>query len=121
MDRESVKREILSLIDDHYSGWVKAAFYSDPVVEPIVDRLMNTWESNGREGIPLDFASDEELTTLLSQARKYSRLDDSTARAIAMSRMGADEESSGSVWGVFSGLLGRVRRAFSRGRREDAL
>ncbi len=113
MDLEAVKREIIELIDEHYSGWVKAAFYSDPRVSKIMDRLLVAWRENSNVGSPIDYASENELLVLLSEARRYSSMSEATARALALSRMGGDEEGF-SVLGVFSAMVkGLFRRRSS--------
>lgn len=81
--REELKREIIILIDENRDQWKKAAFYSDDDVQKILNRLYNEWEKNNRHGVPLDYASTEELETLAALARRYSRLDSRLAmRAI---------------------------------------
>lgn len=86
MNRDKVKREILALIDDNYSNWRKAAFYSDPDVVSIMDRLQRVWEENDMMGYPIDYATDGELKILLEKARKYGYMPEDTARNIVMSR-----------------------------------
>ena len=102
--REDVKREIIRLIDENRSPWVKAAFYSDPEVSSILDRLIESWESNNRNGIPLDYASDQELETLYRLAKKYSSLSDDEARAYVW---GSREPGKG---GSLLDLLRRIVR-----------
>ncbi len=91
MSKEALVEEIIQLIEDNESPWRKAAFYSDPKVTPIYDRLINAWIEAGEKGTPLDYASIEELEVLVSIARKYAFMDENRARAIAMSRMGGGE------------------------------
>ena len=109
--REAIKREILDLIDSHWNNWVKAAFYSDPQVEPIMGRLVKAWRDNGEQGQPLDYATDEELMILLRAARRYYTLDPRRAMAIAFANMSRDEEEEKGP-----GLLGVFRKFFARGR-----
>ncbi len=52
----------------------KAAFYGDPTVASLVDELHQRWQRNGYQGEPIDYASEEELETLLEKAYYYSRL-----------------------------------------------
>ncbi len=102
--REEVKADIIKLIDENRSPWVKAAFYSDSKVSPILERLIGEWESRGRQGIPLDYASDEELETLHEIARRYAYMSDEEARSIAWST----SESKGE--GSFLGFIRRLLR-----------
>ena len=101
--REHVKREIIRLIDENRSPWVKAAFYSDPEVSSILDRLVSEWESNDRRGIPLDYAKDEELEALLRLAKKYSSLSDEEARAYVW--RGGGEREGGSFLDLIRRLM----------------
>ncbi|MCE4624684.1 MAG: hypothetical protein F7C35_02310 [Desulfurococcales archaeon] len=110
--REAIKREILELIDSHWNNWVKAAFYSDPQVEPIMGRLVKAWRENGEQGKPLDYATDEELMILLHAARRYYTMDPRRAMAVAFANMSKDEEEERGP-----SLLGVFRKFFARGRR----
>ncbi|MDM7275921.1 MAG: hypothetical protein P3X22_007420 [Thermoprotei archaeon] len=105
--KEEVKADIIKLIDENRSPWVKAAFYSDPRVSTILGRLIEEWESEGRQGIPLDYASDEELEILHETARRYAYMSDEEARSIAWST-GSKGESKGE--GSFLGFIRRLLR-----------
>ncbi|MEB3774217.1 MAG: hypothetical protein GSR86_04745 [Desulfurococcales archaeon] len=109
MDRDRVKREILSLIDDNYSNWRKAAFYSDPEVIVILDRLQSVWEDNDMQGYPIDYATDEELQVLLDKARRYAYMPEDSARGIVFSRQGGggDESEGSSFSKFFRRIIGR--------------
>ncbi|MEM1873773.1 MAG: hypothetical protein QXS85_00340 [Acidilobaceae archaeon] len=72
MDRESVKRALIAMIDENPDVEVKARFYSDEVVSSIMNSLYEKWEASGGQGIPLDYASDEELRVLYDRARRYA-------------------------------------------------
>ncbi len=96
MKREKIKSEILELIDDNYSNWRKAAFYSDPEVVEVLDRLQRVWEEEGMKGYPIDYASDEELALLYDKARTYAYMPEDRARSIVFGRQGGDEEEQGS-------------------------
>jgi len=113
LSTEKIKREIVKLIDDNYSTWVKAAFYSDPNVSSILEELTRKWESNQRKGAPIDYASVEELQVLLQLARKYSSMGENEARTIALSRQyGGEpvgEESGEGLMGFIKRILGRKR------------
>ncbi len=99
---EELKKEIIILIDENRDQWRKAAFYSDDAVQGILNRLYDVWEKNNRQGIPLDYATIEELETLASLARRYSRLDSRLAmRAIVYGdrpSVKKEVEEKGSTW-----------------------
>jgi len=69
---EDMVREILRLIDESGDYWKKAAFYSDPEVGAILDELYQRWEANDRQGMPLDYASEEEVCFLYRKATSIS-------------------------------------------------
>lgn len=106
-ERERLVRELISLIEDNDVAWRKAAFYSDPEVEPIYDRLIEAWGAAGEKGAPLDYASEDELRVLVSVARKYAFMSEDKARSIAMSRMGGGEDDFGGFGKLIRRLLGR--------------
>lgn len=83
-----MKEEIISLIDENRSPWVKAAFYSDPEVSKILENLINRWESAGRAGIPLDYATEEELRILHKKAQMYGSMSDAEAMGSSFERRG---------------------------------
>ena len=93
--REKLIRELISLIEDNDVAWRKAAFYSDPRVEPIYRRLLEEWEKSDMEGIPLDYASSDELALLVSIAREYAFMDEGKARSLALSRGEEPKEPRG--------------------------
>ncbi len=72
MKIEDKKRKIIELIDESKDNDRKIAFYSDDKVVEILDRLYRKWEENNRVGIPLDYATPEEIDTLYNLAVKYS-------------------------------------------------
>ncbi|MEM4654228.1 MAG: hypothetical protein QXL34_01905 [Thermosphaera sp.] len=63
-EMNKLKSEIINLIDDSTIPVVKEAFYSNQEVENIMERLYKEWEKNGNKGIPLDYATHEELIIL---------------------------------------------------------
>jgi hypothetical protein len=67
------KRAILELVDNMPQA-NKAAFYSDPDVEPIVEKLHERWAGSGYRGEPIDYASDEELSLLHRRAKEYASM-----------------------------------------------
>ena len=109
LNRDRVKQEILSLIDDNYSNWRKAAFYSDPEVIAILDRLQSVWEDNNMAGYPIDYATDEELQVLLDKARRYAYMPEDSARGIVFSRQGGGDDSpeASSLSKFFRRIIGR--------------
>ncbi len=112
--RERLKNKIIALIDSGVqSNWRKAAFYSDPQVSEITAQLYERWESSGRAGMPVDYATLEELEVLARKAEEYAFLDEETARAITFSRMSGEPPSrGGSLAGFLKALL---RRGGKRG------
>jgi len=109
--REKLIRELIQLIEDNSVAWRKAAFYSDPRVEPVYDRLVREWESHDGEGIPLDYASTSELELLVSVAREYAFMDEAKARSLAMKRR---EETPSNRRGEKSGEKRGFFRIFRR-------
>ncbi len=87
MSLEEFKRTIIEMIDENRSSWVKAAFYGDPDVAPLLDKIYERWEKARREGEVLDYATYEELRVLASKARHYGRMSDRQAMGIALRRM----------------------------------
>ncbi len=73
MNINDKKRKIIELIDESKDNDRKLAFYSDETVMKILDRLYSEWEKNNRNGIPLDYATPEEIEILYSLAVKYSK------------------------------------------------
>jgi len=69
--RKDLIKEIEENIEENLNTMVKAAFYSDPEVERIVMELYKRWESHSYRGIPLDYASMDELELLALKARYY--------------------------------------------------
>lgn len=69
--KERLKEKVIMLIDDSTNNWAKMAFYSDSNVARILDDVYKRWESNGRKGLPIDYASYEELQILAFAAEKY--------------------------------------------------
>ncbi len=84
--RESKISDILRMIDDNPSNWKKAAFYSDDEILPLLEDLQRRWEESNNEGIPIDYATDEELDLLLAKARKYYYMSEAEAVSLVMAR-----------------------------------
>lgn len=90
-DRER-KRLILEIerwIEYSPNIYAKAAFYGDDEVVEIVERLYKRWQDNGCRGVPLDYATIEELRILAAKAQQYRNA--TLAQALKRSRY---EESS---------------------------
>ena len=77
---------VISLIEEHTNQWIKAAFYSDPEVNSILEKLYDRWEKNDRRGIPLDYASIDELEILAEKATRYSSMSTSEAQRLVVMR-----------------------------------
>lgn len=60
------------MIDESREQAYKIAFYSDPTVASIMEKLIAEWERNQQKGIPLDYASEEELKAMYTIAVKIS-------------------------------------------------
>ena len=66
--REKLVKEIMRIIDESPDPWRKTAFYSDPEVQQLLDALYDRWNNSGGAGIPLDYATDEEVKFLYKKA-----------------------------------------------------
>ena len=107
---KALKREIIELIDNNPSPWIKAAFYSDPVVNAILDSLYKKWDENNRRGEPLDYASYDDLRVLHDKAIEYSRMSEDRARLLALRRLDRGAEAEAEE----RGLLSRITESFKR-------
>ena len=67
---ESKRKRLISLVDSSAEPWRKAVFYSNDEAIGIVTQLYQRWETQGRRGDPLDYASEEELDRLLVIAER---------------------------------------------------
>ena len=79
LSRERLIREIEMYVDYNPNIYAKIAFYSDSEVQRILENIYKRWEEAGRRGIPLDFATMDELKLLASKALKYK---DASARVL---------------------------------------
>jgi len=77
-ERRKLIREIEALVDYNPNIYARAAFYSDRDVLRILDELYKRWESSGRIGSPLEYATDDELRILHSKALRYKDVTDLT-------------------------------------------
>jgi hypothetical protein len=73
LSREELKGRILEIIEN-VPQMNKAAFYSDPYVERVVNELQQRWERANYEGEPIDYATDEELEKLYELALEYANM-----------------------------------------------
>ena len=109
MKDEKLKEKLTIFLDQDPRKWVKSAFYSDPVVVQVMNDLYDRWENAGRQGIPVDYASHEELTLLWNKASKYLGMSDNSARALVFSRMNdIEKERPERKKGLFSKLFGKA-------------
>lgn len=67
---DEMKNEIIRLIDESREVIYKIAFYSQPEVQEILERVSKRWEESGYQGRPIDYASAEELEMLYKIARR---------------------------------------------------
>lgn len=65
-----MKKEIISWIEESADPIYKIAFYSNEEVAPLASKLLEAWEKNNRAGIPLDYATEEEIIKLHKIAKK---------------------------------------------------
>ncbi len=89
-----MREEIVRLIDYNNDNWIKAAFFSDEVVEVIMENLYNKWSENGELGRPIDYAGEDEVKILLKRAKKYASMSTKEAMQASLSRMGLDKEKN---------------------------
>lgn len=71
-DVEKLKKEIIRLIDEAYDPIYKQAFYSDTEVQRIMEKLFQKWKEGGERGLPIDYASLEDLKILYKVAKNVS-------------------------------------------------
>jgi tetrahydrodipicolinate N-succinyltransferase len=73
MNVEDMKKKIIELIDDSKDNDRKIGFYSDENVQTIMEELYRKWEAGNRRGIPLDYATRDQIEILYKLAVYYSR------------------------------------------------
>ncbi len=75
MESEELRKkfilEIERWIEKNPNPYAKAAFYSDDDVVRIVEELYRRWQENNFKGMPLDYATLEELRMLAAKAYEY--------------------------------------------------
>lgn len=99
--------KIINMIDESRDPWRKAGFYGDPEVQRIMDSLYARWNENNREGIPLNYATDEELVILVEKAEYYSK-----QPASSIQRQLFFSENSAGKRGKREGLAKKLKRIF---------
>lgn len=70
---EEMKSEIIRLIEENRIPEYKIVYYSLPEIRELLDKLIDRWEKNNRQGEPLDYASREELEILYDNAVKIAK------------------------------------------------
>lgn len=86
-ESEKMKSEIINLIDENSSNWIKAAFFSDEMIEIIMEALYAKWEQNQEEGMPIDYATEDQLKIMLKKARQYASMKPEEAMRLVLKRM----------------------------------
>jgi len=72
-DSKDARERLLEIVEN-MPQMNKAAFYSDPLVEPLVEELHGRWARNSYRGEPVDYATDEEAEKLLELAKHYASM-----------------------------------------------
>ncbi len=85
-DRMKLLKEELILLLESMDNDRLAAFYSEPSVVNILDTLYKRWEESSRASETLDYATERELSRLLSIAKRIIRLQRWEARRFWLSR-----------------------------------
>ena len=85
LSREELKQRVLEIVENA-SQMNKAAFYSDPYVERLVEDLQKRWAQSNYEGEPIDYATDEELEELYRLALEYANMPEWKAYKIFIER-----------------------------------
>jgi len=115
--KRRLKEAIIREVDESKDVWRKVAFYNDPRVQDILANLYDRWEKANRKGIPLDYATLDELRVLYSivvgKVRGASR--DSWIRelydreVLGLRRVERrKEEEKASTLNVFKSLIKRL-------------
>ena len=104
-ERERLRREIEINIEENVNNWVKVAFYSDPDVASITDKLYRRWEESGREGSPLDYATLDELRVLAAKSRVYRDVNPSLVLRAFMKGEDVQEESEKGRTSIIKTIL----------------
>ncbi len=89
------KDEVMRYIEvriENSNQWIRAAFYSDPLVVDILEKLYDRWYANSEKGEPIDYATLEELKLLYEKARRYATMPVYEAYSLVTRRMLEKEE-----------------------------
>ncbi|MGC8679594.1 MAG: hypothetical protein ACP5TH_07375 [Fervidicoccaceae archaeon] len=86
-ENEKMRNEIINLIDENSSNWIKAAFFSDEVIEVIMEALYSKWEQSNEQGMPIDYATGDELKIMLKKAQQYASMKPEEAMRLVLKRM----------------------------------
>jgi len=115
--KRRLKEAIIREVDESKDVWRKVAFYNDPRVQDILANLYDRWEKANRKGIPLDYATLDELRVLYSivvgKVRGASRdswireLYDREVLGLRRVERGKEEEKA-STLNVFKSLIKRL-------------
>lgn len=104
-DIERLKREIMINIEENVNSWVKVAFYSDPEVAAITEKLYKRWEKEGNKGDPLDYATLDELRILAFKSKIYKDVNASAVLRAFMKEEKVTEEMEKGKRSVIKSIL----------------
>ena len=114
--KRRLKEAIIREVDESRDVWRKVAFYNDPRVQSILTNLYERWERANRKGIPLDYATLDELRVLYSvvvgRVRGASR--ESWIRelydkeVLGLRRVEREKKEKVSTLNVFKSLIKRL-------------
>jgi hypothetical protein len=90
-ESRELRRKILDLVDN-MGQMNKAAFYSDPYVERLVEELHTRWAQNSYQGEPIDYSSDEEAEKLYALAKRYASMPSWEAYKLFIKRVEGEEQ-----------------------------
>ena len=85
LSRDELKQRVLEIVENA-PQMNKAAFYSDPYVEHVVEELQKRWAQADYKGEPIDYATDEELEKLYELALEYANMPEWKAYRIFIER-----------------------------------
>ena len=105
-EREKLIRIIEEAVENSRDNWKKVAFYSDPDVASILERLYEAWEANERRGKPIDYATLDDLRVLATKAKSVKPVSPwSVYNAISKPE---EEKANRRPNGVLKRLLSRL-------------
>jgi len=113
--KRKLKEAIIREVDESKEVWRKVAFYNDPRVQEILKHLYDRWEKANRKGIPLDYATLDELRILhsvaMGKARTATReswVRELYEREILGIRKKSKEEREESPLSIFKSIIRRL-------------